>query len=104
MTIKQHKTESSILQGMKEAVEYSAGNKNNAIFHKVAVEDIDVREARIKLGFTQEYFANTFGISKATLQNWEQGRRKPTGAAKVLLNIINTNPEAVMNAIDNNAQ
>lgn len=39
------------------------------------------------------------GVSKATLQNWEQGRRKPEGPAKALLTIVDKNPAAVLAAL-----
>lgn len=55
-------------------------------------------EARRKLGLSQNQFANLLGISVQTLRNWEQGWRKPTGAARVLLRIAAMNPRAVLKA------
>ena len=55
-------------------------------------------EARRKLGLSQSQFANLLGISVQTLRNWEQGWRKPTGAARVLLRLAATNPRAVLKA------
>jgi putative transcriptional regulator len=40
-----------------------------------------------------------FGISLDTLQNWEQGRRKPSGAARVLLKVAERHPEAILEAV-----
>ena len=51
---------------------------------------------RGKLGMSQSKFAAILGISADTLQNWEQGRRKPTGPAKVLLKIAATHPEVLL--------
>jgi len=48
---------------------------------------------------SQEEFATQFGISPATLRNWEQGRRHPEGPARVLLNIIEREPAAVQRAL-----
>jgi putative transcriptional regulator len=62
-----------------------------------AVEN-DALEARRKLGVSQDRFAELLGISAATVRNWEQGRRKPTGAAKVLLRVAVKNPKAVLAA------
>jgi len=45
---------------------------------------------------TQNKFAKLLGISVSTLRNWEQGRRKPQGAARVLLQIADLHPEAVL--------
>jgi putative transcriptional regulator len=54
---------------------------------------------RAQLGLSQERFAQAFGISVDTLQNWEQGRRQPTGPAKVLLRIAAKNPAAMLKAV-----
>ena len=52
-------------------------------------------EARQRVGLTQAEFAKLLGVSVRTLQDWEQGRREPSGAAKTLLRIAAMNPEAV---------
>lgn len=59
----------------------------------------DVNAVRTKLGMTQESFAETFGVSLATIRNWEQGRREPHGPARVLLAIIEREPKAVLRAL-----
>ena len=56
----------------------------------------DVVDVRGKLGLSQSKFAAVLGISADTLQNWEQGRRSPTGPAKVLLRIARTHPEVLL--------
>jgi putative transcriptional regulator len=56
-------------------------------------------EARLKLGLSQTEFARLLGISVRTLHNWEQGWRKPTGAARVLLKLATVNPRAVLDAV-----
>ena len=50
-------------------------------------------KARLISGFTQEQFANLLGVSKRTLEQWEQGRRIPSGAAKTLLKVAQLHPE-----------
>lgn len=56
------------------------------------VEIPDVQAIRKKTGLSQVEFANKLKISFKTLQNWEQGRRKPTGTAIVLMNLIDKDP------------
>ncbi|MDE3966224.1 helix-turn-helix domain-containing protein [Glaesserella parasuis] len=53
-------------------------------------------EARQKTGLSQSAFAKVMGISVRTLQGWEQGRRKPTGAAATLLKIAARHPETIL--------
>ena len=56
----------------------------------------DIAAVRNQLGLSQLKFATLLGISENTLQNWEQGRRKPTGPARVLLRIAAIHPEALL--------
>ena len=55
-----------------------------------------VAATRTKLRLSQDKFAQLLGISVKTLHNWEQGRRKPTGAARVLLRVASRHPEIVL--------
>jgi putative transcriptional regulator len=55
-----------------------------------------VAATRSKLRLTQDQFAELLGISVKTLHNWEQGRRKPTGAARVLLRVASRHPQIVL--------
>ena len=59
----------------------------------------DIAATRRRLGLSQTEFAAWFGISPGTLRNWEQGRRVPEGPARVLLRVIERDPEAVRRAI-----
>ena len=61
-------------------------------------EEPDVRTLREKHGLSQPKFAALMGISVGTLRNWEQGRRKPEGSARVLLRVVERHPEAVFEA------
>jgi putative transcriptional regulator len=58
--------------------------------------ETEVRALRKQFGLTQDKFANLMGISVGTLRNWEQGRRTPEGAARVLLRVASTHPEALL--------
>lgn len=59
------------------------------------VEVSAATEARNRVNMSQSEFAKLLGVSVRTLQDWEQGRRQPSGAAKTLLRIAAQNPEAV---------
>jgi len=56
----------------------------------------DVKTIRSRMGLSQSAFAGLLGISVRTLQDWEQGRRKPRGPAQALLRIANRHPEALL--------
>jgi putative transcriptional regulator len=60
---------------------------------------VDVRKLRHRLGMSQSTFAARFGVELRTLQNWEQGQRSPEGPARVLLQVIDRDPEAVLRAL-----
>lgn len=64
----------------------------------------EVREIREQYGLTQEKFATLMGISVATLRNWEQGRRKPGGPARVLLKIAAKHPDALLDIVPKNGR
>ena len=57
---------------------------------------IDVAALRAQFGLSQATFAALLGISVGTLQGWEQGRRRPEGAARVLLRVAAAHPEALL--------
>lgn len=58
--------------------------------------ETEVRALRQQFGLTQDKFAHLVGISVGTLRNWEQGRRKPEGPARVLLRVASRHPEALL--------
>jgi putative transcriptional regulator len=62
-------------------------------------ERIDVKAIRRKLGMSQAQFAASFGFGLDAVQNWEQGRRRPEGAARAFLKVIEREPEAVRRAL-----
>ncbi len=80
--------QADLLQSVREM---KAGK--NARETRVAVSP--VVEARNKAGLSQSAFACLLGVSVRTLQDWEQGRREPTGAAKTLLRVAVQHPEAL---------
>jgi putative transcriptional regulator len=59
----------------------------------------EVVQARQSTGLSQSEFASALSISKRTLQEWEQGRRSPSGAAQALIRIARKHPEVVREAL-----
>ena len=59
----------------------------------------EVKLIREKVGLSQNRFAMLIGVSKRTLENWEQGRRHPSGPAKTLLRILDADPEHAVRAL-----
>src|ERR1041385_4900152 len=56
----------------------------------------DVVRVRLKSGLSQAEFATALGVSKRTLEQWEQGRREPSGAARQLLKIADRHPDVLI--------
>ena len=84
----------ALLASTKEAKEILSKKKSpNRTFY---IEEPNAKEIREKFHLTQNEFASMLNISVATLRNWEQGRRRPEGPARVLLNVANSNPEVLM--------
>ncbi|MFA6015442.1 MAG: NadS family protein [Gallionellaceae bacterium] len=59
----------------------------------------DAKAIRAKVGLSQSDFAQLIGVKVATLKNWEQHRRNPTGAAAALLTIVEKEPDAALRAL-----
>ena len=88
-----YKSGDSILRGAREALAHARGDKTRGRTTFVRVPaPIDVKVLRRQLGLSQEAFADRYGINVVTVQDWEQGRRRPSGAARVLLTVIATSP------------
>jgi putative transcriptional regulator len=78
-----------VLDGVREIK--AGGGKRKRIEAKSYVVRV-----RLKSGLSQAEFASALGVSKRTLEQWEQGRRKPSGAAKQLLKIAERHPEVLV--------
>ena len=57
------------------------------------------RRVRKRLGLSQSEFSHRIDVSLDTIRNWEQGKRRPTGAARVLLKVLDRAPEAALSVI-----
>ena len=86
-----------LVQSIKQAGAIRRGEaKPSRVTHFAAAE---VKAIRRRLGKSQADFARMIGVSLATLQNWEQGRRRPDGPARALLKVAAENPQAVAAAL-----
>lgn len=74
-------------------LEESVREMNSGRYAQVPLSTVAV--VRAKIGLSQPDFARLLGVSVRTLQQWEQGRRQPSGAAKTLLNIAEKRPEVL---------
>ena len=89
-----------ILESMNEAISYMKGEHVPGLrATTVQVPAIDVKKLRQRLKLSQTQFAAKFGFSPALVRNWEQGRNRPDGAARVLLAVIACHPDAVEDAL-----
>ena len=87
---------------IKAAVEGRAiarGEADPTTYRVHVPTDVNVRKIRKSLKLSQTQFAARFGLPASTIRDWEQHRRKPEGAARVLLQVIKTDPEAVSRAL-----
>jgi len=82
---------------IKEAGEIKSGNRKPSRVYEI--KPLDIKTVREKLNVSQNEFAIMIGVSARTLQNWEQGRRKPEGPANALLRIVSRNPQVVLDAL-----
>ena len=90
----------SIIAGMRDALAYAQGEAARGEAHVVSVPDtIDVKAIRTRQGLTQADFAQRYGFALNSIRNWEQGRRQPEGPARLLLLVIDREPEAVQRAL-----
>jgi putative transcriptional regulator len=87
----------NLIQSGKEALAIAKGKLAPARI--VNADDIDVAAIRRRLGLSQAQFAARFGLSPATVRDWEQRRRRPDRTARTLLLVIEKNPEAVEKAL-----
>jgi len=86
-----------LLESIKQGGAILRGEmKPNRVFE---FDQPDVRSIRSHYGLSQSKFAGMLGISVSTLRNWEQGRRKPEGAARVLLRVAAKFPDAILEVV-----
>ena len=90
-----------MIRSARQAVAFARGDKEHSCIVHIPKE-INVRRIRRKAGMSQSEFASYFGVSVRTVQDWEQGRRVPSGASRAFLLVIDREPEAVRRALTAN--
>ncbi|MCD6374406.1 MAG: helix-turn-helix domain-containing protein [Caldisericaceae bacterium] len=86
-----------LLESVKQGGEIIRGERKASLTFDF--KNPNVKSIRQKYGLSQNKFAQLLGISPATLRNWEQGRRKPEGPARVLLMVAEKHPEAILDSV-----
>ena len=89
------KIDKDMLQFQEDLLQSVRQMKAGKAARTTAVALTAAADARAKVGVSQSEFATLLGVSVRTLQDWEQGRREPSGAAKTLLRIAASTPDAI---------
>ena len=88
-----------VMTGLEEARAYLKGARDGFAVHEVEVPEPNVVAIRDRTGLSQPAFAKSIGVPLGTLKNWEQGRRRPEGPARVLLALIEKRPSLVQDEL-----
>ena len=86
-----------LIESAREAVAIAEGRSMPA--RRIEIEGVNVGAIRKRMNLSQAKFAERFGLSVATVRDWEQGRRNPDNTARTLLAVIDKRPEAVIAAL-----
>ncbi len=88
-----------LIAGMEEAAAYARGEIELPTRVVEVPEAVDVAAIRKRLRLSQERFAEKFGFTVASVRDWEQRRRRPERTARMLLQVIDKEPEAILRAL-----
>lgn len=88
-----------IRAGLGEAKAYLDGSADKHAFGIHVPARVNVKKIRTRLGLSQETFAQTYGFALSAVRDWEQGRRQPERSARILLKVVEKEPEAVTRAL-----
>ena len=84
-----------VMTGLEDTRVYLEGGRNGFAVHGIEVSDPDVVTIRGKTGLSQTAFAKSIDVSLDTLKNWELGRQRPEGPARILLALIEKQPSII---------
>ena len=88
----------ALLASVTEMDHIAKGKKKPS--RTITVAEPPVQTIRERTGLSQMQFARLIGVSKRTLENWEQGRRRPTGPARALLKLVDHDPEHAIRTLN----
>jgi putative transcriptional regulator len=88
-----------LIKAAREARSIARGEAESGSYRVHVPAEVDVQGIRRRLKLSQNEFASRFGIAPGTLRDWEQGRKRPEGPARVLLIVIAREPKAVSRAL-----
>jgi putative transcriptional regulator len=91
-------TTNNLIAAVKEVIDHKEGRLTLEAT-EISVPDLNVKEIRENLHLSQIKFSEVYGLPLSTVQNWEQGQRKPEGAARILLNLIARKPTVIAEEI-----
>lgn len=98
MTMKKERFD-RLVESLGEVREHVATGRFAGRIREIEVDAGTIRAVRERSGMTQSQFAATFGIGLGTLQKWERGERRPSGAAKSLLMVMQADLPGVVKAL-----
>jgi putative transcriptional regulator len=88
-----------IKAGLSEAGAYLDGSGDKYGYRIHVPARVNVKKIRTRLGLSQESFAQTYGFALSAVRDWEQGRRQLERSARILLKVVEKEPEAVTRAL-----
>jgi len=88
-----------LIAGLTEALAHARGEIDLPGYTVTVPDKVDVAKLRQSLGLSQAAFAHAFGLDVTAIHAWEQGRRRPDRAARILLAVIAREPHAVLRAL-----
>jgi putative transcriptional regulator len=92
-----------IKAGLDEAQAYLDGSASKRGYGIHVPARVNVKKIRTRMGLSQETFAQTYGFALSAVRDWEQGRRQPERSARILLKVVEEEPEAVTRALAKSA-
>jgi putative transcriptional regulator len=92
-----------IKAGLEDAEAYLARAADKSHYGIHVPARVNVKKIRTELGLSQESFAQTYGFALSAVRDWEQGRRQPDRSARILLKVVEKEPDAVTRALAKSA-